>query len=805
MGRFILFLFTNLIFGVTYAQHNICSHKNHAVSLRNNTENMRSDTIDVLNYTIQLDVTDFTNQLISGFCTVTFVPKMNNINSISLDLLKMTVDSVKIGNSHLSYSYNDTLLISFFPSALGIADTTHITIYYQGNPQKDPSNWGGFYFQGNYAFNLGVGFASKPHNFGRVWHPCFDNFIERATYEITLITGNGKTAYANGYLLNEQTQGSNLIRTWKMETPIPTYLACLAVGNYTHVNQNYYSSLTSNNIPIMLIAQPGDTTNFKNSFINLGNAMQGFENAFGPYIWNKVGFVLVPFSSGAMEHATCIAYPLVAANGSLTYETLMAHELSHHWWGDLVTCKTAEDMWINEGFAAYCEKLFLEYQYGPSAYFNEVRKNHKQVLWKAHVDDGAYYPLSGVPHSVTYGSTTYDKGADVVHTLRSYMGDSTFFAAMKIILANNQLNNIDANDFLTQLNALPGINLTDFWNGWILNPGFPHFSVDSFRVNNAGGYFTTQVYVKQKLRGAPAYFNNVPMQVVLRGANWEYKDTTVMLSGANTAFYVNTGFQPVYVALNENEKISDAVTAQNVIVKNTGSVNHSHANFILNTQQVTDSVFLRIEHNWVGADTFTVNQSVYIISPDRYWNIQGIDMHKLTAKARLNFNGTTSGSGWLDNGLMQNYGSFTFTEDSLILFYRANASQPWSIHPYYTLNTQSNSTNKVGQIEIDSLWPGQYAFGLRIAPLSIYENTKNKNTVKIFPNPAKDIVTVDLQKWNYGNNQLEIFNSNGTLVHTQFLGNLKKAEIYLSHLASGLYYLRIKNEKTSHTEKFVLR
>lgn len=804
MKRFLLILFAGWFFFMVQAQHHHCSHKQKSFSFRNNAENMRSDTLDVLNYATQLNITDFTNQIIQGFCTITFVPKMNNINSISLDLLKMTVDSVKTNNLLLPYSYNDTLLIAFFPAALNIADTTDITVYYHGNPQTDPSGWGGFYFQGNYAFNLGVGFSANPHNFGRVWHPCFDNFVEHATYETTIITNNGKTSYANGYLLNEQTSGSNLIRTWKMETPIPSYLACIAVGNYTHVNQNYYSALTNTNIPIMLIAQANDTNNFKNSFINLNNAMQGFENAFGPYIWNKVGFVLVPFSSGAMEHATCIAYPLVAANGTLTYETLMAHELSHHWWGDLVTCTTAEDMWINEGFASYCEKLFLEFQYGANAYFNEVRKNHKQVLWKAHVDDGAYYALSGVPQNATYGSTTYDKGTDVIHTLRSYMGDSSFFAAMKIILANNQLQNINAQDFLAQLNALPNINLTDFWNGWILNPGFPHFSVDSFTVINQGNYFATQVYIKQKLKAAPAYFNNVPLQIVLRGSNWQYKDTTVLVSGANSAFTVNCSFQPVYVALNENEKISDAVTAQNVVVKNTGSVNHSHANFILNTLQVTDSVFVRIEHNWVGADTFNLNQSIYVISPDRYWNVTGIDMHKLKAKARLNYNGTTSGAGWLDNGLMQNYGSFVFTEDSLILFYRSKTSEPWTIHPYYTLNTQSNSTNKTGQIEIDSLWPGQYAFGLRIAPLNIDDKTNNNYPVKIFPNPTKGVLHIDLQNWNYTNNLIEIYDASGKTVFKKLAGNDKIITINLSGLTGTLYYVSIKNNKTIYTEKIIL-
>ncbi|MDQ3190534.1 MAG: M1 family metallopeptidase, partial [Bacteroidota bacterium] len=341
-------------------------------SLRANNE--RSDTIDILNYTINLDITDFTNQIINGNCEIKFTPKINNINSISLDLLQLTVDSITLNNALLNYVYNDTLLIVNFNSPLNSSDTSSVTVYYRGTPQGDASGWGGFYFQNGYAFNLGVGFAADPHNYGRVWFPCFDNFVERSTYEFNILTSNNKKAICNGELTSEVTIGQDsIVRTWKMQEEIPTYLACVAVANYAIVNKNHIG--VNGNIPIMLAALPGDTTNLKNSFANLGNAIDAFEQGYGPYLWNKVGYSLVPFSSGAMEHATNIAYPRATATGSLAYETLMAHELAHHWWGDLVTCETAEDMWINEGMASYSEQLFTQYVYGQSAYLNSVKSN----------------------------------------------------------------------------------------------------------------------------------------------------------------------------------------------------------------------------------------------------------------------------------------------------------------------------------------------------------------------------------------------------------------------------------------------
>src|SRR5690606_32211758 len=107
----------------------------------------------------------------------------------------------------------------------------------------------GFYFQGNYAYNLGVGFAADPHNYGRVWHPCFDNFVERAKYEFNIISSGGKKAHCNGLLESENiVSGDTVVRKWMMNDEIPSYLACIAVADYITVHQSHNGLL--GNIPI---------------------------------------------------------------------------------------------------------------------------------------------------------------------------------------------------------------------------------------------------------------------------------------------------------------------------------------------------------------------------------------------------------------------------------------------------------------------------------------------------------------------------------------------------------------------------
>ncbi len=699
-------------------------------------DNSRSDTIDILNYTINLEITDFTNKIIKGNCEITFTPKMNNINSLSLDLLQLNIDSIISNNISLSYSYNDTLIIANLPGTLNTGDTSDITVYYKGTPQGDPSGWGGFYFSGIYAFNLGVGFDANPHNYGRVWFPCFDNFTERSTYQFNIITSGGKKAVCNGELTGELTLlGDTIMRTWQMNYEIPTYLACVAVADYVVVNQIHNG--IAETIPIQLFARAGDTTALKNSFINLGGAISAFENSYGAYQWNKVGYSLVPFSSGAMEHATNIAYPQFAANGALSYEDLMAHELSHQWWGNLATCETAGDMWLNEGMAVYSEFLFLENVYDKTAYTQAVMDNHEYVLHLAHITENGYRAISGIPHQYTYGNHVYLKGADVAHTLRGYLGDSLFFSGLTTFLANNQFTHINSYGLRDQLTAITGVDLTDFFDKWVFNPGFPHFSIDSSQITQNGVNYDVTVYIKQKLTGATAYYNNVPLEITFMDALWNRQTEKITVPGATSFFTFTLSFNPVFTALNMDRKISDAIVSEIKTIGSTGNYTFAKARMNVNVSAITDSAFIRIEHNWTTPDPIA-KPTIYKLSPNRYWKIDGILPANFSAGAQVFYDGKESGNSYLDHLLLD-----TLTEDSLVLLYRRNASQNWYEYEYYTKNILGNPNDKYGLMDIDSLLSGEYVFAMKGD--TIYSAIPEPGAVLmnepifyLYPNPASD-------------------------------------------------------------------
>jgi aminopeptidase N len=794
-----LFSFVFVFFGILlHAQNNkiescqqIHQKKNvKPLEIQTASANLRSDTMDVLHTDIHLNITDFTTNIISGFTTLTLNPKLNSQSHVMIDLLKMTIDSITCSNILCNYQYNDTLMKVILPLTFNTTDTFKVNIFYHGTPQMDPSGWGGFYFSSGYAFNLGVGFDTKPHNFGRAWFPCFDNFAERCRFDFHITSANGKIAYCNGYLASDTTIATLRTRHWVLNEEIPTYLASVSVAPYTQVNQTF--SGMNGNKPIILAALPADTTKIKNSFVNLNGALTAFEGAYGPYEWNRVGYCLVPFASGAMEHATNIAYPQAAANGALTYEdVLMAHELAHHWWGDLVTCETAEDMWINEGWATYSGFLFNDKVYNYKTYLQKVKASHQPTMQHAHHKEGGFLALNSIPHQFTYGDHVYNKGADVAHTLRGYLGDSLFFSGLNDVMQQKKFKTMNSIEFRDLLSFSTGVNMNDFFDAWVFNGGWPHFSIDSFFVSGSSSPYTVSVYSKQKLYGAPNYFNNVPMEFMFMNANRNQELHKAILSGPNSISTFTVSVLPVYVGINFNSKISDAINSEYKTMKaNSGTQNFSLANFnFLAQASGTDSSFIRVEHSIVAPDPIKNNSNNYKISKEHYWKIDGITAPGFNGKGYFYFDGRkiASGNAYLDTSLT------SYSSDSIILLYRRDAKDDWKEYPYYTKFYTGGSFSKYGNCRADSLKLGEYTFANGVSSvISTKNNPLFVNEIKIYPNPSKDWVTLEFV--SNGVTNVKMTDINGKEVWGKKNPG-KKENVNCAAFARGIYFIQFENKE----------
>ncbi len=781
---FIVFLILN---EPCFAQVKNCqSHKSSATtsSIYYSPENLRSDTFDIIKYTVNLDITDFANQKIKGNTIVRYAPKLNGQAKISLDLLKMTIDSITQNSTQLTYTYNDTLLRVNLPITVNTTDTNNLIVYYHGAPQGDPAGWGGFSFSGNYAYNLGVGFGANPHNYGRVWFPCFDNFVEKSKYEFNITTILAKTSFCNGALISDITNGGVHTRKWILDKEIPTYLASVAVADYTQVNWNIAAA--NGNLPVVLAARPTDTTAIKNGFVHLPNAVLGFENYYGPYVWNRVGYCLVPFNSGAMEHATNIAYPQAAT--SITYESqLMAHELSHHWWGDLMTCETQEDMWLNEGMASYSERLFLEWTYNYGKYIAEVKSIHDDIVKYIHLRENGFRAISGVPHQYTYGDHVYKKGSDVAHTLRSYMGDAAFFAGLKYVMQQKAYKNMNSLEFRDLLETSSGLNLHDFFDNWVMNAGWPHFSIDSITTTGSVAPYTSVVHVKQKLFGAPNLYSNVPLEVSFMNTAWNKEIKTITMSGASQSFTVQTNVLPVYAGMNVDSKISDAISSEYKTIKTNTNINYALGRaLVMVSNKGADSSFVRVEHNIAAPDPIQNNGYNFRLNSQHYWKVDGILSNGFVAKLRFNFDGgkVKSGNSYLDTSLI------IVNSDSLILLYRKNAGHDWKEVSHYTKMTFGA---KVGNFTVDTLKFGEYVFANGHS--NILTSVKNKQSqlveLNLYPNPSSTILNVAIVNYKLtANSSIDIYDMQGKVVKHLSTINPENT-ISIEDLAPGRYILNL--------------
>ena len=782
--------FLGLITNFCHAQK-FCRHlKMNQVFQSQNTIDTRTDTFDVLHYSIDASFLNFRTDKKIEAQTILQVRLKADATQMRLDLLELPVSAVSVNGQPAIYTYSSPdLRISLDNVQNG--DTLLVAVSYSGNPKQDPQ-WGGFYFSGPYAFNLGVGFASDPHNFGRVWFPCFDNFVDRATYDFSITVDSSDRAYANG-LLQSTAQNSDQTETfhWQMNDPIPTYLVAVAIAPYEEVRMNV------DGIPVLLTALAADTSNLRKSFENLPTCIRTFVSSYGEHTFDRIGFNTVPFNSGAMEHATNIAYPRYAiANGDKTSETLFAHELAHHWWGNTITCKTQEDMWLNEGWASYSERLFLEAVYGKKAYDDDIEDNHHSVLQFAHVLDEAILPVSGIGHANTYGRHVYDKGADMVHTLRGLMGDQSFFEACKSFQSSFKFKDVTTRDLHTHFQSYTTLDLTGFFEQWVKTPGFAHFNILS-ATKQDGAYKLT---IKQTPRFNQEVYTNVRLSLAAIASGKRY-DTEVILNQAQQTFSITCPFEPEFWVLDPDDKISDATTTDQVtITSEEQNLTHGMMKKVRLEMSDKDSVQLWVTHHWAPADGSYGKPLGAQLSKERYWEIQGFWNENTQLATQLIYSGfksTAPDYGFLDANLIRS------TEDSLVLLYRPNARSAWSEAQDYTKNMGS-LFDKRGTIDISNLRKGQYCLAMYDASLLQASNLDKRPAFKLFPNPASQEINVELSSPKEG--VLEITNMQGQVIHSYPMnGSQLKHKIDISFLASGVYLVGISIQNQAYdVRRFVI-
>jgi hypothetical protein len=746
--------------------------------------------IDVLHYDIAILNIDYSSKSIVAKTTISLQTKSTG-DTLTLDLLGLKVDSILSIHKASFFQIGEKLNI-VFDQNITAATTLDLVVYYSGAPKQDAS-WGGFYFTGVYAYNMGVGFTADPHNFGRVWFPCVDNFTDKASYSFNVTAPNGYKALCNGNL--DSVNNSTNTYYWQIQQAIPTYLASVAIAPYTIHHDDYKGT------PITLAALANDSLKMLQSFVHLKDAIAAFEDKYGKHRFDRVGFNAVPFSGGAMEHATNIAYPLFGVDGTLNFETLYAHELSHHWWGNNVTCSEQQYMWINEGWASYSERIFLEWVYGKERYNEDISANHRNILHYAHLRDGKAWPVSGVDHARTYGMHVYQKGADMVHTLRGYMGDDAFFKATVDFMETFAFGNATTTDLKNVFQKHTTENLNLFFKYWIESPGSTAFSILEWQTREVGPAVKTDIRIKQNLRMAPELFTQVPFEITLMDKNRRKEVHKVYLGGLDSTYTITGGLIPVFIGIDMDGKLSDAITDKHYVTSITGELDMVDALMKIEVKSIKDSALVRVEHFWTSPDHFYHTIKGLQMSTRRYWRVDGIWPDGFDASATIEYNGRVTGTnyaaGYLDDDLVM------LTEDSLVLMYRPHAAAQWQVEKNIGRDGGTLLDRK-GVFTINQLKKGEYALAIYNSKGTIGVVEVKEVAFRIYPNPSDSDINLEFEALHAGA-CLEVIDVNGKIIKKV---NLKSGTashtIKQGELKPGMYWMGISVNNLAYQPKRVL-
>lgn len=743
-----------------------------------------ADSLHIAHYTIQLDLTRYQTQQLYGTAILKAVPN-HPLPALTLELMQLQADSVTVGGKKMRFSQEgDRLRIPAENTPFAQGDTLEIRVSYHGKPYSE--RFGGFYFSGEYAFNMGACIEHIPHTAGKTWFPCVDSFTDKAAYTYKVHTVSGHRAVCGGLFADSlRLADSSIVWTWEQRQPIPAYLASVACGPYI-VWRDTLRSIDGRKLPVEIDVHPSAANKVAGSFSRLKQIVALFEHSFGPYPFDRIGYVTVPFTSGAMEHAGNIAYPLAAVDGSWNRESLYAHELSHAWFGDWVTCESAEEMWLNEGFASWCEGLLAEYfshndslpHQDSNAYRNWFRQQHRYVLKNAAIRDNGYHPLSPMPQAVTYGTTTYQKGSLVLHSLRSYLGDSLFFHCLKQYVREFGGGNASSQQFFSLLSRESGLPMKDFMAAWVTQPGFLHFSVDSVTATGNGLYRT---HLRQRLHHAERYGNSNRITVSYFFPDSARKDLRTVFSGQYGTFDCQLPQPPLFAVVDLYDGYADAVIDTTLTVNGTQTVDFEEGNIMVRNAK-GEGGWLRIEHNLVAADPLKqANSHIRQLSGSHYWRLllQG------TQAEGLYFSYYAQSENDLDHALFKEA-----DKKSFLLLHRPDASADWRVIPFVQTGTAGR-----GNLYTTFVQNGEYCLAvgdtngmaaLPAAPRDI--------AIRIHPNPASQTVRITVSDAN-SVRWMRLYNAAGQRIATLPIRQTV-TEVDLSHFSHGLYLIDFMDNRS---------
>ena len=505
---------------------------------------------NILDYQLEMDLY---NNFISPY------PKNYNANEVVTLLVDTALSSIKLDavNSSLvidsvalagvSFTHNTSVLNIQLNNTYNPGDTVRVKVYYHHLNVSDDA----FYVGGGFVFT-----CTAPEG-ARRWFPCVDHPSDKATLDVLAKVPNNVKFGANGLLKDTMTVADTTYYHWASRDPIATYLMVIAGRVDYNLDIIYWQNpyVPNDSTPVWFYWNTGESqgllNNIKTKIIPMTTY---YSDLFGIYPFEKIGFGTLnnSFPWWGMENQT-----LINLCPNCWWELLVAHEFSHQWFGDLISPATWSDVWLNEGFATYCEALWYEKIQGYTRYKQEINTQAADYLsnnpqWPIYDSSWAQVTPSG--DTLYNYAITYEKGSCVLHMLRYIVGDSLFFEILNTYSTDEEFKyrNVATSDFTNKVNGVTGNNYDWFFSQWVYGPNHPVYA-NTYQIIQVDTSWMIHLTINQVQANAGFFKMPVEIKVIFSDAT----DTvyTVMNDINNQQLNFEFSKQPAQLIFDPNNNI----------------------------------------------------------------------------------------------------------------------------------------------------------------------------------------------------------------------------------------------------------
>ncbi len=440
---------------------------------------------------------------VRGTVTHYFETKQADVSSLQFQLsTQLTIDSIQYHGAKLSFVQSGSYDLKVnLPLSLALGALDSLSISYHGVP---PTTGFGSFNKSSHAGVPILWSLSCPLG-TRDWWPCKNGLTDKIdSIDILITTPSQYRAAGIGKLVHEVVSPDGTLYHWQHRYPIVPYLVAFAVTNYQEYTDVVPLS-SGIDMPMVNYVYPESINQAKAGTANLVQVLQFYDSLFFDYPFAQEKYGHAQFGwGGGMEHQTMS----FVTNFSWS---LLAHELAHQWFGDMVTCGSWEDVWLNEGSATYLEGLTQERFKAEPAWYNWKKGKVTNITSSA--AGSVRVPDTTSVNRIFDSRLTYNKGSYLHHMLRWKLGDAAYFSGVRSFLADKQFGFAKTADFQQHLEQASGVDLDGFFQDWFYGQGYPRYQINWWQDANNQLF----IQVGQTQSHSSVQFFEMPLPIVCRG------------------------------------------------------------------------------------------------------------------------------------------------------------------------------------------------------------------------------------------------------------------------------------------------